>query len=71
MLASGGGKIMLSDVMAVPYWVAALVLAALLVAVLVGLERWRPWRNEIGREVDGDVSATATFEPRSRLLPAE
>jgi hypothetical protein len=71
MLTSGGGKIILSDLVAMPYWLAALILAALLVAALVGLEWWRPWRREIGRDVDGDVDASAAPGSRGHLAPAE
>jgi hypothetical protein len=71
MLAAGGGKIILSDLLAVPYWLAALLLAGLLVAALVALEWWRPWRQEIGRDADGDLGSSAGSAPRGRLAPAE
>ncbi len=54
LLSGGPGKITLVDVTGVPYWILALGLAAVLIAVLVGLEKWRPWRQEMGRDVDGD-----------------
>lgn len=55
MLLSGGpGKITLADVTGLPYWMLALALAALLVAVLYALEKWRPWTADLGRDVDGD-----------------
>jgi len=56
LLSGGGGKITFADVTGLPYWVLALGLAVVLVAVLVALERWRPWREELGRDVDGDLS---------------
>jgi len=56
LLSGGGGKITFADVAGLPYWVLALGLAVVLVAVLVALERWRPWREELGRDVDGDLS---------------
>jgi hypothetical protein len=71
MFTAGGGKIILSDLMAVPYWLAALVLAGLLIAALVALEWWRPWRQEIGRDVDGDVGSAVGAAARGRLAPAE
>jgi uncharacterized protein len=71
MLTAGGGKIILSDLMAVPYWIAALVLAALLVAALVALEWWRPWRHEIGRDVDGDIGTSPARGSGAHLAPAE
>lgn len=54
LLSGGPGKITLVDVTGVPYWILALGLAAVLTAALVGLEKWRPWRQEMGRDVDGD-----------------
>jgi uncharacterized membrane protein YedE/YeeE len=71
-LASGDGKITFTGLASVPYWSGALALAAVLVLILVALERWRPWREELGRDVDGDLPASA---PPSRLpihpAPAE
>jgi hypothetical protein len=55
MLAQGAGKITFADLFGIPYWVGAFVLAAILVITLVTLERWRPWRTELGRDFDGDV----------------
>jgi uncharacterized protein len=68
VLTAGGGKIILSDLVAMPYWLGALVLAGLLVASLVALEWRRPWRHEIGRDVDGDIDASPA---RGHLAPAE
>ncbi len=71
-LANGDGKIIFTDLLGIPYWSGALTLAAVLVVVLVVLERWRPWRAELGRDVDGDLPDAA---PRStvqgRIAPAE
>ncbi len=53
-LAEGGGKIILTDLIGIPYWQGALALAALIVIVLVVLERATPWRGELGANVDGD-----------------
>lgn len=54
IFTQGGGKIIFSDLIGIPYWPAALGLAAMLVVALVALERWRPWRFEVGANVDGD-----------------
>jgi hypothetical protein len=32
------------------------VFAAVLVMALFGLEKWRPWRQDMGRDFDGDFS---------------
>lgn len=54
-ISGGPGKLTLDQMIGLPFWLVALVMAALLVAVLVILERWRPWRSELGRNVDGDA----------------
>ena len=51
----GPGKLTLDHLVGQPFWLVALVFAALIVALLVVLERWRPWQEELGREVDGDT----------------
>jgi len=53
LLTGGPGKLTLADVTGMPFWVLALVFAAILVLALVGLERWRPWRGELGANADG------------------
>jgi hypothetical protein len=72
-LAAGDGKIIFTGLLGIPYWIGALGFAAILVAVLVLLERWRPWREEMGRDVDGDFGAPATppSPSRVRIAPAE
>jgi hypothetical protein len=57
-LAGGDGKITFTGLAGIPYWTGALALAAVLALVLVALERWRPWREELGRDVDGDLPAS-------------
>lgn len=54
LLSGGPGKLTYADLTGIPYWILALVLAAALVLVLLGLEVWRPWRKELGGDVDGD-----------------
>jgi uncharacterized membrane protein YedE/YeeE len=72
LLASGDGKIIFTDLIGIPYWIGALGLAAVLVIVLALLERWRPWRDEMGRDVDGDLDAIASQRaPQARIAPAE
>jgi uncharacterized protein len=70
LLASGDGKIIFTDLIGIPYWVGALGFAAVLVIVLAQLERWRSWRDEMGRNVDGDFGASPD-SPRVRAVPAE
>ncbi|MBL8663615.1 MAG: YeeE/YedE family protein [Candidatus Odyssella sp.] len=53
LLSGGPGRLTLNGVFGVPFWPLALGFAALLVAGLVALERWRPWRSEVGENYDG------------------
>jgi hypothetical protein len=59
MLTGGPGRLTLDVVAGLPFWVLALGLAMLLVALLIALERWRPWRAEIGAAGDGLGPETA------------
>ena len=68
--AAGPGKLTLADVLGLPFWAVALIAAAVLVGGMVALERWRPWRGELGRDVDGDPLGEAASAP-SHALPAE
>ncbi|HZS65236.1 MAG TPA: YeeE/YedE thiosulfate transporter family protein [Xanthobacteraceae bacterium] len=70
-LAEGGGKIILSDLIGIPYWQGALALAVIIVVALVLLERFTPWRAELGRDVDGDRSDRAPRQGATRMAPAE
>jgi uncharacterized membrane protein YedE/YeeE len=63
-------KLIFTDLAGVPYWQGALALAAAIVVILVLMERARPWRNDLGSDVDGDFAEQVT-EPRNRLAPAE
>ena len=62
-LGAGSGKITFAEVIGVPYWAGALVLAAVIAVTLLLLEREFPWRDELGRDVDGDFGAP---EPKYR-----
>ena len=70
LLASGDGKIIFTDWIGIPYWAGALGLAVVLAIVLVRLERWRSWRDEMGRNVDGDFGASPR-SPRVRAVAAK
>ena len=54
VLANGSGKLIFSDLLGIAYWQGALALAAILVVILFALERWRPWREDLGQDCDGD-----------------
>ena len=70
-LASGSGKLVLSDVLGIPYWTGALALAAICVAVLIFLERIFPSNSELGRDADGDIAPSEYSRPKLRAVPAE
>lgn len=53
LLSGGPGKLTIDAVFGLPFWPVAAVMAVMLVAGLYGLEKWRPWRDEIGRDGDG------------------
>jgi hypothetical protein len=69
-LVRGDGKITFTELAGSPYWSGALGLAAVLVLGLVALERWRPWREELGRDLDGDLPAAPPTVP-AHAAPAE
>jgi uncharacterized membrane protein YedE/YeeE len=54
-LSQGGGKIIFTNMIGVPYWMGALALAAIIAAILVAMEARTKWRTELGRGVDGDM----------------
>ena len=69
-LTSGGGKIILTDLIGLPYWLGALVLAGIIVVILFVLEKSTPWRDELGQDFDGDRGSTAPAGT-VRVVPAE
>ncbi len=71
LLGQGGGKLVLSDLIGVPFWAAALVFALILVGLLLALEAWRPWRSELGDDVDGDLPVQPEGRPQQGIAPAE
>lgn len=73
LFTGGPGKITFMDLTGVSYTVLALGFAAVLAVVLVILERWRPWRADLGADVDGDFGPVEQ-DPAgnvTRLKPAE
>jgi uncharacterized protein len=70
VFTAGGGKLILTQFLGVPYWQGAWTLVGGIVLILFMLEFFRPWRDELGKNVDGDIglnnSANADF-----IKPAE
>jgi hypothetical protein len=65
-LGNDSGKLVVNGLIGIPYWQAALVLAALCALLLIVLETAFPSRNELGADFDGNFSA-----PSGRMAPAE
>ncbi len=57
-LNSGPGEITLADVIGVPFWLLALIMAVLIAVILFFLEKWRPWREDLGLDHDGVPSGS-------------
>jgi len=53
LLTGGSGKPTYDQLVHVPFWLLALLTAAMIVAVLAALERHKSWREEIGENFDG------------------
>lgn len=69
-ISGGPGKLTLDQLVGLPFWPVALASAVLLVVLLVIMERWRPWRGELGSNVDGDTGRAAlTGSPRIAPQP--
>lgn len=70
-LGQGGGKITFTDLIGIPYWTGALMLAVVIALILVAMEAWKPWRGEMGRDVDGDIASEPMPLQDTRAVPAE
>ncbi len=60
LLSGGPGKLAFDKLAGVPFWVLAATSAAAIVAGLVAMERWRPWRGDLGAGSDGYFGPDAT-----------
>jgi hypothetical protein len=69
-LIGTGPKLIFTDLFGIPYWQGALALAGIIVVALALMERLRPWREDLGADVDGN-RAEKTSPSRGRLVPAE
>ena len=58
VIGASGPKTIFTDYVGIPYWMGALGLAAVSAIALVALERWRPYRDELGRDFDGDTGSS-------------
>ncbi len=71
LLSGGPGKLTFNGLLDLPFAPVALVFAAVLIAGLFGLEKWRPWRSELGTRGDGVLPETRAKEPDATAAPAE
>jgi uncharacterized protein len=69
-LIGTGPKQIFTEWAGIPYWQGALAFAVVIIIVLIVMERLRPWREDLGANVDGNGSEKESL-PRSRLAPAE
>ena len=53
LLSGGPGKLTLDALLGIPFWILSFGLAIALIALLVVLEKWRPWRDDLGSNYDG------------------
>lgn len=63
LLTGSPGKLTLDGLLGLPFWLVALAFAAVLIGALVALERWRPWREELGENADGVLPPAAPAAP--------
>lgn len=71
-LGATGPKLIFTDLIGMPYWTGALVLAAVIVLILLALESRTWWRGEVGNEVDGDFKSSASNGSKNiHAVPAE
>lgn len=66
-LIGTGPKLIATDLVGIPYWQGALVLAAIIIVVLWLMERLRPWRDDLGADVDGNI-ARRESQPGGHLV---
>ncbi|HRD75672.1 MAG TPA: YeeE/YedE thiosulfate transporter family protein [Hyphomicrobiaceae bacterium] len=66
LFAESGQKLGFDKLLGMPFWLTAVILAAVLIVVLVALEIMLPWRSEVGDDHDG-----VTDRHAGRLVAAE
>jgi uncharacterized protein len=70
-LIGTGPRLIFSDVIGIPYWQGAVGLAVVLAIVLVLMEKAKPWRDDLGADVDGDAGTNGSDRSHGRLAAAE
>ncbi len=67
--AEKGDKVGFDQLLGLPFWAAAVALAAAFSLVLIVLEAKRPWRDEIGRDVDGIAEDSSSARAAETATP--
>jgi uncharacterized protein len=70
-LGTGGGKLIVSDLVGIPYWLGALALAATCAVILIALEKAFPSSGELGENFDGNFRREDAPRTPTKLVPAE
>lgn len=55
LFAEKGTAMSYNGLLGLPFWLVAVAFAALLVGLLLIIERFAPWRSEVGTDVDGEL----------------
>lgn len=71
LLSGGPGKLTFNGLLDLPFAPVALVFAAALIGGLYALEKWRPWRAELGTRGDGVLPEAPAKAPDATAAPAE
>lgn len=66
LLTGSPGKLTLHGLLGLPFAPLAIGFAALLIVALWAMERWRPWRSELGEDADGVLPPAAPQAPAAR-----
>jgi len=53
LYGDGLGKLRLDTMINLPFWAVAIAFAGVLIAGMIALEKYRPWQQDLGENVDG------------------
>ena len=68
--ATDAGKLTLDGVLGIPFWIAALVFAGVLLSGVIALEKWRAWSSDLGPDADGATPCVLGTAARARVSTA-
>ena len=70
-LIGTGKKLIITDLLGIPFWQGAIALAVAIVIVLMLMERARSWQDDLGSDVDGDLGVKSATKAHGRIAAAE